>query len=94
LQRDTHRADASCISGLPVRQFVDDEVEQRLPGSQGWACKRQNVMAQPLGERSNVAGQLMCLGLGLPGQRQLGGELIAGTMVAGATHLGLQRLAP
>jgi hypothetical protein len=31
----------------------------------------------------------MRLGLSLPGKRQLGGELIAGTMVAGAAGLGL-----
>jgi hypothetical protein len=36
----------------------------------------------------------MRLGFGLPGQRQLSGELVAGTTLAGAADLGLQRLAP
>ena len=94
LQRDPHRADASCIPGLALRQLLDDEVEQRLPGGQGWARKRQNVMAQPLGECPDVAGQRMRLGLGLPGQHQLGGKLVVGTTLAGAADLGLQRLAP
>ncbi len=51
-------------------------------------------MAQPLGERLNIAGQLMRLGLGLPGKLQLGGEPVVGTPRAGAAHLGLPRLAP
>ena len=76
LQRDTHWADASGMPGLALRQLLDEEVEQRLPGGQGWAGQGQNVMAQPLGERPDVAGQLMCLGLGLPGQRPLSGELV------------------
>jgi len=64
-----------------------------LSRGQGWTRKRQNVMAQPLGERSDVAGQLMRLGLGLPRKRQLGGKLVVGTTLAGAADLGLQRLA-
>ena len=89
LQRDAHRADASRILGLAARQLLDEEVEQHLPSGQGWPGQRQNIMAQPLGERSDVAGQLIRFGLGLPGKRQLGGELIAGTTVAGAAGLGL-----
>jgi len=57
LQRDTHRADASEIPRLAGREFLDDEVEQRLPGSQGRSGQSQNVMAQPLGERSDIAGE-------------------------------------
>jgi len=34
LQRDPHRADASCISKFAARQLCDDEVEQHLPGGQ------------------------------------------------------------
>ncbi len=94
LQRDRHQADASCIPGLAVRQLLDDKVEQHLPGGQGWARERQNVMAQPLGERSDVAGQLMRLGPSLPGKRQLGGKLIVWTKLVSRIDLGLQRLAP
>jgi len=76
LQRDTHRADASCISKFAARKLLDDEVEQHLPGGQDWSGQRQNVMAQPLGERSDVARQPMRLGLGLPRKRQLDGKLV------------------
>ncbi len=51
-------------------------------------------MAQPLDERSDIAGQPMRLGLGLPGKRQLGGEPVVWTPRVGAAHLGLQHLAP
>jgi len=57
LQRDAHRADAPWVLGLAGREFLDDEVEQQLPGGQGRAGQRQNVMAQPLGERSDIAGE-------------------------------------
>ena len=94
LQRDPHRADASHVLGLAGGELGDDEVEQRLPGGQDRPGQGQNVMAQPLGECPDVAGQPMRLGLGLPGQRQLSGELVVGTTLAGADHLGLQRPAP
>ena len=94
LQRDAHGADVSRVLGLAARQLLDDEVEQLLPGGQRRPGQRQNVMAQPLGERSDVAGQPMRLGLGLPGKRQRDGELVVGTPQAGAAGLGLQRLAP
>ena len=29
LQRDVHRADASCVPGLALRQFLDEKVEQQ-----------------------------------------------------------------
>jgi len=93
LQRDTHRANASRILGLAARQLLDDEVEQHLLSGQGWTRKRQNIMAQPLDERSDVAGQLIRFGLGLPGKRQLGDKLMVWTTLAGATGLGLQHLA-
>jgi len=65
-----------------------------LPGGQGWPGQRQNVMAQPLGERSDVAGQLIRFGLGFARKRQPGGKLVVGTTVAAAADLGMQRLAP
>ena len=55
LQRDAHRANASHILGLPMCQFLDEEVEQHLSRDQGWPGKRKNIMAQPLDERSDVA---------------------------------------
>jgi len=57
LQRDADRADAPWVLGLASRQLLDDEVEQQLPGGQDWSGQRQNVMAQPLGERSDIAGE-------------------------------------
>jgi len=51
-------------------------------------------MAQPLGERSDVARQPMRLGLGLPRKRQLGGKLVVWTPLAGAADLGPQLLTP
>ncbi len=50
-------------------------------------------MAQPRGERWDVAGQLMRFGLDFPRKLQLGGKLVVGTPLAGAAGLGLQRLA-
>ena len=40
LQRDAHGADASRVLGLAARQLLDDEVEQLLPGGQGWPGQR------------------------------------------------------
>jgi len=57
LQRDAHRTDVPWILGLAGREFRDDKVEQQLPGGQDWSGQGQNVMAQPLGERSDIAGQ-------------------------------------
>ncbi len=42
-------------------------------------AQSQNVMAQPVDECSDVARQLMRLGLGLPRKRQLGGKLVVWT---------------
>ena len=94
LQRDPHRADVSCIPGLALRQLLDDEVEQLSPRGKRRSGQGENVVAQPLNKRSDVAGQRMYLGLGLPGQGQLSGELVVWTTLAGAAGLGLQRLAP
>ena len=57
LQHDTHRADASRVLGLAGQQLRDDEVEQLSPRRQVWAGQGQNVVAQPLNERSDVAGE-------------------------------------
>ncbi len=57
LQRDTHRADASRVLGLAGQQLRDDEVEQLSPRRQVRAGQGQNVAAQPLDERSDVAGE-------------------------------------
>jgi len=46
-------------------------------------------MAQPLGERSDVAGQPMRLGLGLPREHQLRGKLVFWTPLVGRIDLGL-----
>jgi len=51
-------------------------------------------MAQPLGERSDVAGQSMRFVLAPSRERQLGGKLVIGFTPAGAADLGLQHLAP
>ena len=93
LQCHADRADASCVLGLASGELGDDEVEQLLPRCQVWAGQGENVVAQPVDERSDVAGQPMRLGLGLPRRPQLGGELVIWTPLPGAASLGLQRLA-
>jgi hypothetical protein len=57
LQRDTHRTDASWVLGFAGRQFRDDEVEQLSPRRQVRAGQGKDVVAQPLDERSHVAGE-------------------------------------
>src|SRR5258708_15596289 len=49
-------------------------------------------MAQPLSERSDVAGQPLRLGLGLP--RKLNGQFVVRTKLTRAANLGLELLAP
>jgi hypothetical protein len=93
-QRDAHRANASGILGFAALQFRDDEVEQCLPRGQVRPRQRQNVMAQPLGERSNVASQPTRLGFGLPRKLQLEDKIVVWTKLAGAVDLVLQLLAP
>ncbi len=57
LQRDAHPADASRVLGLAGREFRDDEVEQVSPRRQGRTGQGQNIVAQPLNERSDIAGE-------------------------------------
>ena len=57
LQRDAHRADASWVLRLAGHQLRDDEIEQLSPRGQVWAGQDQNVVAQPLDERPDVAGE-------------------------------------
>jgi hypothetical protein len=94
LQRDAHRAEASCVPGLAGREFRDDEVEQLSPRRQGRAGQGQNVVAQPLHERSNVMSEPMCLGIALLGMLQLGGKLVFWISLTRAADPGLQHLAP
>jgi hypothetical protein len=47
-------------------------------------AKRHDIMAQPLGERADVARQLNCVGLGLPCQFSLGRKGLACARLAGA----------
>jgi len=94
LQRGTHRANASRVLALADDQFRDDEVEQFLPRRQRRSGKGQNVVAQPLNKRSDVASELMGLGFSLSRTFQVGGKLVVWTPLAGASGLGLQRLAP
>jgi hypothetical protein len=57
LQGDAHRTDASRVLALAGGQFRDYEVEQLSPRRQVRAGQGQNVVAQPLDERSDVAGE-------------------------------------
>ena len=57
LQRDTHRANAPWVLGLASRELGNEEVEQLPPGRQVRAGQGQDVVAQPLDERSDVAGE-------------------------------------
>ena len=58
LQRDAHRVDASRVLGLAGHQLRDDEVEQLPPRRQVRASQGQNVVAQPLDKRLDVAGEV------------------------------------
>jgi hypothetical protein len=94
LQRDAHRANAPGVLGLTALEFRDDEVEQDLPCDQGRSGQRQNVMAQPLGEQSDVAGQTTGPRLGLPRKFQLDDKLAVRTRRADAVDPGLEFLTP
>ena len=72
LQRDPHRADAPHVLRLAGGQFFNDEVEQLSPRGQVRAGQRQDVMAQPVDERSDVTSELTRLGFGLSRHVQLG----------------------
>ena len=93
LQRHPHRAEASCVLVLADREFGDNEVEQLSPGRQVRAGQGENVVAQPLDERSDVVGQPVCLRLALPGLPQLGGQRVVWSTLPGAADPDLQRLA-
>ena len=94
LQGGAHRADAPRVLGFAGCQLGDDEVEQLSPRRHGRAGQGENVVAQPVHERSDVASQPMRLGLGLPRRLQLADKLAVWTPLAGAADPGLQRLAP
>ena len=94
LQRDPHRAEASCVLALAGGELGDDEVEQLSPRRQVRPCQNQNVVAQPVHERSDVAGQPVRPSLVLLGQRQLSGKLVVGTTLARAADPGSQGPAP
>ena len=57
LQGDAHRADAPRFLALAGHQLRDNEVEQLPPRRQVRAGQGQDVVAQPLDERSDVAGE-------------------------------------
>jgi hypothetical protein len=78
LQRDAHRADVPHVLGLADHQLRDDEVEQLPPRRQVRAGQGQDVVAQPMDECLDVAGQPRRPRLGQPGKRQLGGKLGVG----------------
>jgi hypothetical protein len=92
LERDAHRANATGVLGLTERQFRDDEVEQHLARGQGRAGQCQNVMAQPLGERADVAGEAGRPNLSQPHELQLDDKLAVWTMRSRAAEPGLKRL--
>jgi hypothetical protein len=94
LQRDTHRADAPHVLRLAGGEFRDDEVEQLSPRRQRRTGQGQNVVAQPLNKRSDVASELMGSGFSLSRTFQVGGKLVVWPPQAGASGLGLQHLAP
>ena len=93
LQRDAHWADAPWILGLPVCQFLDDEVKQHLARGQRRAGKRQNVMAQPLRQRPHVAGEAGRPGLDLPRKIELDSKFIVWSTLSRTPDPVLQFLA-
>ena len=82
------RANASRILMLAPAQLIDDEVEQLLPNGQARTGQSQNVVAQPLSERSDVAGKRLRLCLTLTGCLQLTTKVL--TTLARFADLGLQ----
>jgi hypothetical protein len=65
LHGNAQRVNAPLIPGPPLCWFGNDEVEQLLPRGQCRAGQCRDIMAQPLGERSDVARQVNCVGLDL-----------------------------
>jgi hypothetical protein len=94
LQCDAQRANAPHIFGFALCQFLNDKVEQLLPRGQRRAGQCQDVMAQPLGERSDVARQPIRLGLGLSRLFQLDSKRFVWAALAGAVDPVVQLLAP
>ena len=52
----------------------DAQIAETLSRGEGRPRQRQSVMAEPLGERADVARQRMRLGFSLTGAFQFGGE--------------------
>ena len=94
LQRDTHRADASRVLGFAGHQLGSDEVEQLSPGRQVWAGQGQDVVAQPVHEHPNVAGEARRPSLRITGLPELDANLALWIPLTGASDPNLQRLAP
>src|SRR5471032_2402333 len=68
LQRHAYRADASRIIRLAPLHLGGDKIEQVLSNLQARTGQRQNVVAQPCGERPDVAGKCMRACLGMAGK--------------------------
>jgi len=85
---------AGYFLGLATHQLLDDEIKQQLPRGQSRSGQRQDIMAQPLGEHPDVAGEPNRLCLGLPGQCHLSGQFVVWILTASTVELGLQRLTP
>ena len=94
LQGDPHRADAPRVLGLAGSEFGDKEVEQLAPGRQVRAGQSQDVMAQPVHEGADVAGELARLGFGLARTVQLGSTPVVWIALASTADPGPQCLAP
>jgi hypothetical protein len=94
LQCEAQRANAPHILELALCQFLNDKVEQLLLRGQRRAGQCQGVMAQPLGERSDVTSQPIRLALGLSRLFQLDRKRFVWTLLAGAVDPVVQLLAP
>jgi len=93
-QRDAHRVDTPDILGFETRQFIGNKVEQLPPHGQVRSGQRQNVVAQPLDEGADTAGQVTRSAFGLPCQRQFSDKSDLRSRLTRAAELGLQLLAP
>jgi hypothetical protein len=93
LERDTHGTDALPVRRLTACQLLDDEIKQHLTRGQNRSGKCQNVMVQPLGEHSDIAGQPTRLGFVPPRESQFSDKVAIPT-TASAIDPGLQLLAP
>ena|GEM_PF-5646836 len=68
LQRHAYRADASRIIRAAPLHLGGDKVELVLSNLQARTGQRQNVVAQPCGERPDVTGKCMRACLGMAGK--------------------------